>query len=82
MKITKILSVLMAIILCMTVLTVTAFAAESGDSVGGILESAVIGIPAGIGEPFFDSVESEISHILFSIPAVKFLHLLAVNSKP
>ena len=45
--------------------------AEMGDSVGGVLESAVIGVPAGLGEPFFDSVESEISHILFSIPAVK-----------
>ena len=46
-------------------------AAAEGDSVGGILQSAVIGVPAGIGEPFFDSVESVISHILFSIPAVK-----------
>ena len=45
--------------------------AENGDSVGGVLESAIIGVPAGIGEPFFDSIESEISHILFSIPAVK-----------
>ncbi len=46
-------------------------AAASKDSVGGTLESAVIGIPAGIGEPFFDSLESVIAHILFSIPAVK-----------
>lgn len=46
-------------------------AAESGDSVGGILETAVIGLPAGIGEPWFDSVESVLSHALFSIPAVK-----------
>ena len=46
-------------------------AAANGDSVGGVLESAVIGLPAGIGEPFFDSLESIISHILFSIPAVK-----------
>ncbi len=45
--------------------------AKLGDSVGGVLQSAVVGIPAGLGEPFFDSVESEISHILFSIPAVK-----------
>ncbi len=44
---------------------------ESGDSVGGILETAVIGMPAGVGEPWFDSVESELSHILFSVPAVK-----------
>lgn len=46
-------------------------ARERGDSVGGILESAVIGIPEGVGEPWFDSVESQISHILFSIPGIK-----------
>lgn len=41
------------------------------DSVGGILETAVIGLPAGIGDPFFDSLESCISHAVFSVPAVK-----------
>ncbi|MBO7251845.1 MAG: chorismate synthase, partial [Oscillospiraceae bacterium] len=46
-------------------------AAEAGDSVGGILETAIVGMPAGIGEPWFDSVESMLSHMLFSIPAVK-----------
>lgn len=46
-------------------------AKNDGDSVGGILESAVTGLPAGLGEPFFDSAESVISHLLFSIPAVK-----------
>ncbi len=46
-------------------------AAEMGDSVGGILESAVYGIPAGVGEPFFDSMESVLSHILFSVPGIK-----------
>ena len=46
-------------------------AASEGDSVGGILETAVIGIPEGVGEPWFDSVESLISHMMFSIPAVK-----------
>ncbi len=46
-------------------------AAEMGDSVGGVLESAVYGIPSGVGEPFFDSIESVLSHILFSIPAIK-----------
>ena len=35
------------------------------------LESAVIGLPAGVGEPWFDTVEGMLSHILFSIPAVK-----------
>ncbi len=46
-------------------------AAAEGDSVGGILETAVIGLPAGLGEPWFDSVESLISHAIFSIPGVK-----------
>jgi len=41
------------------------------DSVGGVLETLVIGMPAGVGEPWFDSVESMLSHALFSIPAVK-----------
>jgi chorismate synthase len=46
-------------------------AAERGDSVGGILESAIIGLPGGVGEPWFDSMESMLSHALFSIPGVK-----------
>lgn len=46
-------------------------AAEIGDSVGGILETAVIGLPAGVGEPWFDAFESVLSHGLFAIPAVK-----------
>ena len=46
-------------------------AATEGDSVGGILETAVTGIPEGVGEPWFDSAESLISHMMFSIPAVK-----------
>ena len=46
-------------------------AAMEGDSVGGVLETAIIGLPAGIGEPWFDSVESVLSHALFSIPAIK-----------
>ncbi len=45
--------------------------ASEGDSVGGILETAIIGIPAGIGEPWFDSMESMLAHGMFSIPAVK-----------
>lgn len=46
-------------------------ASSDGDSVGGILETAIIGMPEGVGEPWFDSVESLISHMMFSIPAVK-----------
>lgn len=41
------------------------------DSVGGVLETAVIGVPKGVGEPWFDTVESLLSHALFSVPAVK-----------
>ena len=46
-------------------------AASSGDSVGGILETAVIGMPVGVGEPWFDTLEGMLSHAIFSIPAVK-----------
>ena len=46
-------------------------AAEAGDSVGGVLETVVTGLPAGIGEPWFDTLESLLAHALFSIPAVK-----------
>lgn len=42
-----------------------------GDSVGGVIECMVTGIPAGLGEPFFDSVESRMAHMMFSVPAVK-----------
>lgn len=41
------------------------------DSVGGIVETAFLNLPAGLGDPFFDSMESRISHLLFSVPAVK-----------
>ena len=46
-------------------------AGAEGDSVGGVLETIVTGLPAGVGEPWFDSVESELAHIAFAIPAVK-----------
>ncbi|MBI5223764.1 chorismate synthase [Candidatus Micrarchaeota archaeon] len=46
-------------------------ALSEGDSIGGIVECKVKGIPIGIGEPFFDSVESVISHAVFAIPAIK-----------
>ena len=46
-------------------------AAEDGDSVGGVLETIITGMPSGIGEPWFDTMESMLAHALFSIPAVK-----------
>ena len=46
-------------------------AAAEGDSVGGILETAVLGVPAGLGEPWFDSLEGLLAHAIFSIPGVK-----------
>ena len=42
-----------------------------GDSVGGTIECAVVGIKPGVGNPFFDSVESTLAHLMFSVPAVK-----------
>ena len=44
---------------------------DSFDSVGGIVEVKVNGLEVGIGEPFFDSVESKIAHMVFSVPAIK-----------
>ena len=46
-------------------------AIDAKDSVGGIVECTVKGLPVGLGEPFFDSVESVISHAVFAIPAIK-----------
>lgn len=46
-------------------------ARKDQDSVGGTIECAVLGIDAGIGDPFFDSVESTLAHLMFSVPAVK-----------
>jgi chorismate synthase len=41
------------------------------DSIGGLVECCIAGLPSGLGEPFFDSAESLISHIVFAVPAVK-----------
>ena len=46
-------------------------AAAAGDSVGGALETAVAGFPAGVGEPWFDTLEGMLAHALFAIPGVK-----------
>jgi len=46
-------------------------AIDAKDSVGGIIECKASGLPIGLGEPFFDSVESLISHAVFAIPAVR-----------
>ena len=46
-------------------------AIDAKDSIGGIVECRVTGLPIGLGEPFFDSVESVLSHAVFSIPAVR-----------
>ena len=48
-----------------------ASARREGDSVGGVVEVRIDGLPVGLGEPFFDSVESAIAHVVFSVPAVK-----------
>jgi len=44
---------------------------KENDSVGGVIEIAALGVPAGLGDPFFNSVESTAAHLFFSIPAVK-----------
>jgi len=46
-------------------------AKEETDSVGGIIECAILNLPCGLGEPFFDSLESNLAQLLFSVPAVK-----------
>ncbi|MBO7671079.1 MAG: chorismate synthase, partial [Oscillospiraceae bacterium] len=46
-------------------------AKSGGDSVGGVLECVITGFPGGVGDPFFDGLESRLSQMLFSIPAVK-----------
>lgn len=46
-------------------------AASQGDSVGGTVQTFIYGCPVGLGEPFFDTVESYISHLMFAIPGIK-----------
>lgn len=46
-------------------------AKEDGDSIGGIVETFILNMPVGIGEPFFDSIESVISHAVFSVPGIR-----------
>ena len=46
-------------------------AQKEGDSLGGVVECVVSGVPAGLGEPFWDSVESRLAHALFAIPGVR-----------
>lgn len=46
-------------------------AAAEGDSVGGVVQTAVCGLPAGLGEPWFDSLEGVLSHALFSLGGIK-----------
>ena len=46
-------------------------AEKTGDSIGGIIECRIKNLPAGLGEPFFDSAESVISHMVFSVPGIR-----------
>ncbi len=46
-------------------------AKAEGDSVGGVVECAAVGLPAGVGDVFFDSLESRLSQVIFAIPAAK-----------
>jgi chorismate synthase len=46
-------------------------AAEKGDSLGGIVEGIALNVPAGLGEPIFDSLDSDIAKMMFNVPAVK-----------
>ncbi len=46
-------------------------AREAGDSVGGLVEIRVLGLPPGLGEPFFDTVEGRLARVLFAVPGVR-----------
>lgn len=51
--------------------SIITFVKSEGNSIGGVIECAVMNLPAGFGSPFFDSLESSIAHLIFSIPGVK-----------
>ena len=59
---------------------IIAQARSEGDSVGGIIECAVVGLPAGLGEPMFGGMESRIAQIVYGIPAVKAVQFGIGNS--
>ena len=46
-------------------------AIDAKDTIGGVIECRVSGLPVALGEPFFDSLESQLAHVVFSIPAVR-----------
>ncbi|MBN2777692.1 MAG: chorismate synthase, partial [Bacteroidales bacterium] len=60
-------------------------AIDNGDSVGGVVECCIDKVNAGLGEPFFDSIESGISHLAFAIPGLKAIEfgegVLSAKSK-
>lgn len=60
-------------------------AIDNGDSVGGVVECCIDNVNAGLGEPFFDSIESGISHLAFAIPGLKAIEfgegVLSAKSK-
>lgn len=60
-------------------------AKKNNDAIGGTIETFVVGIPVGLGEPFFDSLESLLAHVIFSIPGIKSLEFgdgIAMCSQP
>ncbi|MFR2460720.1 MAG: chorismate synthase [Christensenellaceae bacterium] len=59
-----------------------AAAAKNNDSIGGTVETAICGLPAGLGEPWFDSIESMLSHAVFSLGGVKGIEFGAGFSLP
>jgi chorismate synthase len=56
---------------CQDVEAAVSQALDTGDSIGGLVECVAQNMPVGLGEPFFDALESRLSHLLFSIPAIR-----------